>query len=65
VPVEDVPALAQGLARHLQAPDDRRRRGREGSAAAARRFDAQRAADAHLALLTGLARAPRAVGPRP
>lgn len=65
VPVEDVPALAQALTQHLRDPEDLRRRSQEGSDAAVRRFDAQRAADAHLALLAGLARAPRPTRSRP
>jgi glycosyltransferase involved in cell wall biosynthesis len=69
VPPQDVPALATALREHLEAPQDLRERAREGAAAADERFDPQRAADDHLALLTGLAaagrRAPGRVPPAP
>lgn len=59
VPPDDVGALAAALVRHLRDPSALRLRAQAGADAAAVRFDPQRAADRHLALLEQLVRTGR------
>lgn len=54
VPVEDSRALGTAIREHLRSPGDLRARASEAAEVASARFDPALAAQAHLALLTGL-----------